>query len=363
VPKATLEELQKLYDDAPASAETIGLAYVSDVDEGITRHRQGKGFCYKLGGAVVKDKRLKERLVKMAIPPAWQDVWICTDPQGHIQVTGRDDQNRKQYIYHEKWRTMRDLLNFYRTILFGRCLPKIREAVNQQLNRRTFDRGRVIAAMIWILDNGYIRIGNDIYFAERESIGLSTMLDNNVIIDGAVMTFTFKGKSGREQHLSLEHPQVAEIIAECKAVRGPRLFQYRDEHGAIAQLTSDDINTFLQEITSHAISAKDFRTWGGTLTAFDYLIEEHRKDHDKKPEKVVLEAVDKAAEALGNTRATAREHYVHPHILGTYGTKNFERYYERAKKLRARPYLTKRETELLHFLEALFEEEFELLKD
>jgi DNA topoisomerase-1 len=358
----SMQQLEQLYLDAAASADAIGLAYVSDTEPGIDRRRQGKGFCYLLDGSTIDDKETTARLKALTIPPAWQDVWICADPAGHIQVTGRDEQGRKQYIYHQKWRAMRDLINFYRLLLFGRDLPKIRKTIEQQLQRRTWDKMQAMAAMLWLLDNGHMRIGNDVYFMERESIGLSTMLDSTVEISGAVMTYNFKGKSGKEQAFELEDKKVAQIVQRCKDVPGERLFQYYDEQHQPQPITSTDINDFLSDITQHKISAKDFRTWGGTVAAFDHLIADHRKNTDKKPEKVVIEAVDKAAEELGNTRAIARKSYVHPHILETYGTKNFAKYYRRAQKQPSKKCLSKREVELLGFLEQLFETEFSLLK-
>jgi len=357
-----LAELEELYLDAAASAKNIGLQYISDSEEGINRQKQGKGFCYKLDESLIDDKETKDRVDELSIPPAWEDVWICTDPSGHIQVTGRDEQGRKQYIYHDKWRTMRDLINFYRTILFAKDLPHIRSVVREQLQRNTIDREQILAAMLWILDNSHIRIGNDVYYEERESIGLTTMLDSSVEIKGPVMSFNFMGKSGKQQMISLEDAKVAKIVKYCKELKGERLFKYINDDKEMVPLTSNDLNELLSSITKHSISAKDFRTWGGTLAAFDHLTKDFKKDNDTKPEKVVLEALDKAAEDLGNTRNVARKHYVHPHILESYGTKYFAKYYESAQEKSTVQNLSKRETELLRFLEQLFESEFKLLK-
>jgi DNA topoisomerase-1 len=213
--------------------------------------------------------------------------------------------------------------------------------------------------MLWILDNTYIRVGNDIYFQQNRSIGLTTLTDRNVVIAGPVVTFAFTGKSGKSQQLVIEHPLIADIIARCRALKGERLFQYK-AGGQLHAVTAQDINDFLKQITEQPITAKDFRTWGGTLLAFDHLIEQQASA--KKPEKVVIEAVDAAADILGNTRAVAKASYIHPHLLETYGSKYFERYYRQAQRARKARGLERRESELVRFLELLFEHEFNSLE-
>jgi DNA topoisomerase-1 len=355
------DTLNQLYIDSQSCAKLIGLDYVADHISGITRVKHGKGFTYKdIGSGNAADKALKQRIAQLVIPPAWQEVWICPSEDGHILATGIDDKGRKQYIYHPKWRTMRDLIKFYRLIIFGRALPKIRSRIDNNLTLQGLSEDKVMAAMLWILDNAYIRIGNDEYFHENESVGLTTLSDTNVVIAGPVITLSFKGKSGKLQEIVLENPTIAKIINELRKARGHRLFRYRQDD-KWHEISADDINHYLHDLTGQPISAKDFRTWGGTLIAFQHLIEENEAQN-KKPEKAVVEAIDQAAAVLGNTRAVARSAYVHPHILSTYGSKDFNKYYTEATKRRKLPRLDKRETELLYFLEQLFEQEFNLLK-
>jgi DNA topoisomerase-1 len=356
------DKLTELYSDSKTCAKLIGLNYVGDRAHGITRVRHGKGFSYKdIGSGSAADKAIKQRIAEMVIPPAWQEVWICPADDGHILATGIDEKGRKQYIYHPKWRTMRDLIKFYRMIIFARALPKIRRSIDEGLKLHGLPKDKVMAAMLWILDNAYIRIGNDTYFQENESVGLTTLSDTNVVVAGPVITLSFKGKSGKLQQITVEHSVIAKIIDELRQVKGARLFRYR--HGDDwKEIAADDINHHLHDLTGQQISAKDFRTWGGTLIAFLHLLEENEVTNNKKDEKVVIEAIDQAAAVLGNTRAVARSSYVHPHLLNTYGSKDFNKYYHESHEQRKLLGLDKRETELLYFLEQLFNREFKLLE-
>ncbi|PLS81355.1 DNA topoisomerase I [Candidatus Saccharibacteria bacterium] len=356
------KELSALYGDAQRCAQTIGLCYSSDAQmQGLTRHRHGKEWSFKdVGGRTITDQQIKEQILKLAIPPAWQNVWICPGLDGHILATGTDEKGRKQYIYHPQWRTMRDLIKFYRMMLFGTSLPRIRKSINTHLQRDGHDFYRVIAAMLWIMDSTYIRVGNETYFQQNDSVGLTTLTDYNIITDGSMVAIGFNGKSGVEQHITFENPTVAKIVAESKDITGDRLFQYLDANGQRHAVTSTDINKYLHEITGVAVSAKDFRTWGGTLAAFTHLIANQYTD--KKTNKVMIEAVDAAAGVLGNTRSVAKSSYVHPHILEAYAAENFSSLYDQVKTVRKKQGLDKRETELLHFLELLFTSEFDLLK-
>ncbi|HET6924788.1 MAG TPA: hypothetical protein VFH39_03095, partial [Candidatus Saccharimonadales bacterium] len=273
-----------------------------------------------------------------------------------------DDKGRKQYIYHPKWRTMRDLIKFYRMLIFGKALPDIRQDIERALGRSKLDKPKLIGAMLWLLDNTYIRVGNEQYYEQNESVGLTTLTRQHVIVAGPVATLSFKGKSGKMQQITFEDQRIAKVLEELRKRPGERLFSYR-EGGTDHMLEPNDINRYLHELTGVTVSAKDFRTWGGTLMAFNHLIEAERsKETTPKPEKVVIEAVDAAADVLGNTRSVARSSYVHPHILAAYGSRNFKHYYDTAARCHKLPGLDKRETELLSFLEQLFEDEFDLLK-
>jgi DNA topoisomerase-1 len=360
-----LQNLEALYGDTQTCAKLVGLRYIEGEEAGYSRQKSGQGFKYlDSKNQTLADKELKRRITELVIPPAWQEVWICPQPNGHVLATGIDEKGRKQYIYHPRWRTMRDLIKFYRMIIFAKALPKIRTDIETSLERKDLDKQKIIAIMLWLLNNTYIRIGNEQYFQENESVGLTTMTDKNIVIAGDVVTFAFKAKSGKEQQITFDDARISQLLAELQRKRKGRLFGYTDEDGDHV-VDSEDINTYLNELTGVHVTAKDFRTWGGTLMAFHHLIETEKLPAEKtpKPEKVAVQAVDTAATVLGNTRSVARSSYVHPHILQAYGTKDFTKYFEQAKQKRTITGLDKLETELVFFLEQLFQDEFDLLKN
>jgi DNA topoisomerase I len=348
-------EINALHDDARRCAEVAGLVYVDGELPGIGRRRAGTGFSY----SDAKRKRLtdvevKARIAALAIPPAWQKVWICPDADGHILATGEDERGRKQYIYHPRWRRLRDLINFYRLIMFAQALPKIRKHYRAQLRRRTLDTERVVAGMIAILDATYIRIGNDVYAEENDSFGLSTLTAKHVRIDGHNVTLAFPAKSNKDALITITDAAIVRLIEQLIKQPGERLFVVDGEI-----IDSDHVNKALLDVSGEHITAKDFRTWGGTLTAFTYL--RARRDTQRPLEKVAIEAVDEAAEALGNTRTVARAHYVHPHVLETFTEHSFEDYLKASKPART-PLLESDERALAAFLKTLFTTEFSLLE-
>ena len=359
-----LAQLENLYEDTKTCARLVGLSYITNESKGYTRKKHGQGFRYfDSNDQVLVDKKLRQYITELVIPPAWQEVWICPDDKGHVLATGIDKKGRKQYIYHPKWRTMRDLIKFYRMIIFAKALPDIRSTIDKDLGRRELDRQKVLAVMLWLLDSTYIRIGNEQYYQQNESVGLTTLTDKNLVIAGNVSTLSFKAKSSKDQQITFDNAQIARTLKSLQDQRGERLFRYKD--GAnYHEVESDDINNYLHDVTGVRISAKDFRTWGGTLMAFNHLIETERLPNAKtpKPEKVVVQAVEAAANVLGNTRSVAKSSYVHPDILTVYGTRHFAQYYKAVKGKRAKG-LDVRESELLYFLERLFEAEFTLLKN
>lgn len=360
----SIQQLEALYSDTKTCAKLVGLSYMDGENAGYTRRKHGKGFRYlDSQNQVLADKELKQRITELVIPPAWQEVWICPKPNGHVLATGIDEKGRKQYIYHPKWRTMRDLIKFYRMVIFAKALPKIRADIDADLRKRNLSREKIIGVMLWLLDNTYIRIGNEQYYDQNESVGLTTLTDKNVVIAGPVTTLSFRGKSGKDQQITVDNKVVASVLSQLREQRGDRLFRYQAGNSFHA-IESADINSYLHELTGVAVTAKDFRTWGGTLMAFNHLIETEQlpAQQTPKPEKVAVEAIDTVAGILGNTRAVARSSYVHPHVLGVYGTKDFSKYYESAKRQRQLSGLDKRENELLYFLEQLFAAEFDLLQ-
>jgi DNA topoisomerase-1 len=291
-----LDQLTELHGDPRRCAELAGLVYVEGAPPGIRRRRRGTTFSYCDSTRAAVDPAVKLRCVELAVPPAWQQVWICADANGHILATGQDDRGRKQYIYHPRWRELRDVINAYRLLVLAQALPKIRAHVQTQLRRRTLDRDRVIAGMIRILDTAYLRIGNEVYAEENESFGLSTLTPQHVSVHRKHVVFAFPAKSGKDAEARIDDVRIARLVAELVETPHQRLFSVDG-----APIDSSDVNAALREICGELVTAKDFRTWGGTLAAFTYLRE--RRDSDQKAAKVAVEAVDEAAETLRNTRA------------------------------------------------------------
>jgi DNA topoisomerase I len=308
--RITRRTITRLHDDAEWAATAAGLRYVSPELPGIRRIKRGKGFSYLTadGSAITAVDR--ERIKALVIPPAWREVWICTDSHGHLQAVGEDDRGRKQYLYHQDWRTLRDLVNFYRLIGFGAHLTAIRSHVDSQLRRRTLDAEQVTAAMIRIVDRCGFRAGSEVYAEENESFGLSTLTRKHVSVHGTCTEFSFPAKSGQQALAVLDDPSVARVVRVLAARRARRLFTV---DGAV--LGADEVNDQLGRLTDDEVTLKDFRTWRGTTVAFGHL-RAHLDASD--PEAEVVAAIDAAAEALGNTRAVARAHYVHPHVVDAY---------------------------------------------
>lgn len=294
--------------DPAEAARTAGLAYVSDQDPGIRRIRAGKGFRYVDARGKAASARHKERITALVIPPAWTEVWICPSPDGHIQAVGRDDAGRKQYLYHEHWTAARDAEKFGNLAAFGHRLPKLREQVDADLTRRGLPRERVLALVARLLDDTLIRVGNEAS-AARDSFGLTTIESRHVEVDGSAVAFDFTGKSAVEHHVELRDQQLARIIAACDEVGADQLFCYLDDDGTVIDVTSDDVNGYVRSIAGDDVSARDFRTWGGTVTAVRDL--GPLAPEDRSPA-AFLAAIDVAAERLGNTRAVCRASYVHP---------------------------------------------------
>ena len=286
---------------------------------GITRKRTGSGFTY-VGpdGKRITDGTELARIRALAIPPAYTDVWICPRPNGHIQATGRDARGRKQYRYHPKWREVRDVTKFERMLDFSRALPTIRERVSRDLAKPGLTREKVLATVVSLLECTGIRVGNDEYAKANRSFGLTTLKDRHVAISGSKLRFQFRGKSGKIHDVVLTDRRLARIVARCQAVPGETLFQYHDEDGVRQTVDSADVNAYLREIAGQDFTAKDFRTWAGTLLAVAALRELGPAATAREGKSLVLQAVDRVAEQLNNTRAVCRKYYVHPAVFETY---------------------------------------------
>jgi DNA topoisomerase I len=284
----------------------------------------------------------RARIRALVIPPAWTDVWICPDPRGHLQATGRDARGRKQYRYHARWREVRDEDKYGRLPAFGRALPAIRRRVTRDLNRSGLPRQKVLAAIVKLLETTVIRVGNDEYARQNRSFGLTTMRDGHVRVAGSRVKFLFRGKSGVQHELELDDRRLARIVKQCRDLPGQELFQYLDEGGTVVDVSSEDVNAYLKKITGTDFTSKDFRTWAGTVLAAKLLCECEPCASTTAGKRAIAAAIDQVAKRLGNTRSVCRKCYVHPAVIDAYldGT-----------IVRAMGKLTDSEAVLLRFLE------------
>ena len=301
------------------TARAAGLRYVSDREPGLRRRRAGKGFVYSgPNGARVGHAATLARIRKLAIPPAWEQVWICPHADGHIQATGRDARGRKQYRYHDGFRAERDRDKYERMFELARALPGLRAACDAALRRPGLPREKVIAAVIRLLEHTLIRVGNEEYSRSNHSYGLTTLRDRHVSVRGAVMRFRFRGKSGVVRDVVVRDARLAAIVRRCRAIRGPQLFQYLDETGSARAISSADVNAFLRQSSGRDLSAKDFRTFHGTVLTALALQAEGVAASQRAARRVVMAALRGTAERLGNTPAVCRRAYVHPVLLEAY---------------------------------------------
>jgi len=313
---AKRNEFHELYADPSKSAAWAGLRYTTDEKPGYTRKKAGKGYTFLDDkGERVSDEKVLERLKALVIPPAWSDVWICKSPKGHLQVTGRDDKGRKQYIYHPDWQQARSLTKFGRMIEFGKQLPKLRERIQEDISSRKLDRRKVTALVLSLMDNSLIRIGNQHYAKSNKSYGLTTLRDKHVKIEGSNIRFAFRGKKGVEHEIDLEDRRLARLVKQCRDIPGYDLFQYYGEDGERHTLESGDVNEYLREATEEDFTAKDFRTWGGTVKMVECLEQVIGEDPDLDKEKSIKAAVKEVAKGLGNTPSVCSKYYIHPTVV------------------------------------------------
>lgn len=313
------EQQSTVVADPEESAKAAGLRYINDLRPGIRRERVGDGFRYiDPKGNEVTDPKTLDRIKSLGIPPAYEDVWISPIANGHMQATGRDAKGRKQYRYHPRWRQVRDETKFERMLQFGAALPLIRQQTEEHLKLPGMPRLKVLATVVRLLETTLIRVGNDEYARQNKSYGLTTMRDKHVVIEGATVTFEFKGKSGKKHHISVEDRQLAKIVRKSRDLPGYELFQYIDEGGERRDVTSDDVNAYLREITGQEFTAKDFRTWAGTVLAALALQEFEAFDSEAQAKKNIVAAVKNVSERLGNTPSIARKSYIHPAVLDAY---------------------------------------------
>lgn len=329
--------------DRPASpliaARAAGLRYVNDDESGLRRRRHGRGFSYRdADGRAVRAPQTLARIRALAIPPAWRDVWICADERGHIQATGRDVRGRKQYRYHLLWRELRDEAKYERTIAFAEALPRLRRRVARDLRRPGLPREKVLAAIVRLLEATLLRVGNEEYARANRSFGLTTLRDRHARIRGSVFKLSFRGKGGRRHEVGLRDRRLARIVRECQELPGQRLFQYVDEEGLPQSVDSDDVNEYLRRAMGDGFSAKDFRTWAGTVLAARALRTATEVEAESRAaQKMLVQAVEEVARQLGNTPAVCRSCYIHPALIDAHlGGTLLDRLSEPASGERAR---------------------------
>jgi DNA topoisomerase-1 len=335
------------------SAAEAGLRYVSDSSPGIRRKKQGSSFRYMdPAGRDVRDPVQLERIRKLAIPPAYTDVWICPHPRGHIQATGRDARGRKQYRYHPGWREIRDETKFTRLLAFAEALPRMRKAVETDLGLPGLPRNKVLATVVRLLEWTCIRVGNEEYARTNKSFGLTTLKDQHVEVNGARIRFEFRGKSGKAHACDVSDRRLARIVARCQAIPGQELFQYLTGDGARQAVSSEDVNGYIRDIAGADFSAKDFRTWTGTMLAATALRELGPARTAREAKSFFLLAVDRVSDQLNNTRAVCRKYYIHPALFEAYSEGTLlDRFARELKRARLKG-LEKEEAAVLAILRA-----------
>ncbi len=305
--------------DPEVSAREIGLTYLLDSSPGMTRRRCGRGFTYRHASGRAISRADRNRIDDLAIPPAWTEVWISPDPRGHLQATGRDDRDRKQYLYHEDWRIVRDRDKFEQLGTFGHVLPDLRRGVTTDLQRRGMEHRKVVALLVQLLDTTLARVGNEVYVDENETYGLTTLRPEHAEIRSRSVTFCFIGKGGAEHTLDVRDRRVATLVRHCRDLGGQELFSCRDQD-EILGLTSDDVNGYLHEVGGDWTTARDFRSWGATAEVAAVLGSMSPPNDESEAAKAVVDAIDQAAARLGNTRAVCRDSYIHPALPEAYLT-------------------------------------------
>lgn len=349
-----MSTVTELVLDPVESSKIAGLRYVNDDSPGIARRRRGKGFEYlDSDGKHIRDKEVLARIRSLAIPPAWKDVWICPRTNGHLQATGRDAKGRKQSRYHPRWREVRDETKYERMKLFGEALPRIREQVEKDLALPDLPREKVLATIVRLLETTFIRVGNVEYAKENHSYGLTTMRNKHVDVEGSTVRFKFQGKSGRRHVIDLNDRRLARIVKRCLDLPGYELFQYVDDDGTVHSVDSSDVNEYLRSITDQPFTAKDFRTWAGTVLASLALREFEAFDSATQAKKNVVAAIKTVAEQLGNTPAVCRKCYIHPTVLECYMCGELQKTLKAAERRAQKNQhaLRQEEVELMYLLE------------
>ncbi len=342
------------FAEPEAAAIAASLRHVSDDAPGIRRRRAGPAFSYvALDGSPIRDKATLARIRALAIPPAWREVWICPIAHGHLQATGRDARGRKQYRYHADWNAVRAATKYERSVEFGRALPAIRARVAADLAKTALPKEKVLAVVVTLLEATLIRVGNEEYSRDNKSFGLTTLQDRHVEIAGAKVRFRFRGKSGKTHEIELADRRLSRLVARCRDLPGQDLFQYVGDNGEPHAINSSDVNEYIREISGQDFTAKDFRTWGGSLLAARELLESRPVDDDLAPKAALVAAVANVAARLGNTPAVCRKCYIHPAVLSAYEErKMYDRWCAERESAKPSEGFDRDEAALLRFLES-----------
>lgn len=339
-----------------ATGSSPPLVYISDESPGIRRRRAGKAFSYfRPDGRRVTDEATLARIRSLAVPPAWTDVWIAPRADAHIQAIGRDQRGRRQYRYHPAWSAIRDAAKFSSLVAFAKALPKLRRQVDEDLRRRGFPLERVVASVVWLLDNTMIRVGNAAYARENRSFGLTTLRSRHVEVNGARLLFAFKGKSGKEWRIGLVDRRMARILRGIQELPGQQLFQYFDAAGGRRSVTSQDVNDYIRKIAGADFSSKHFRTWGGTVRAVSLLADIERPQTQRQARIALNAAIDRVAAQLGNTRAVCRGCYIHPKAIESWEEGRLAGEIDKLRRVHRKPIdgLDPEETLVLRWLESI----------
>lgn len=320
-------------DNLQETIEDAHLRYINDNVDGIKRFKDGKSFIY-LGPKAekIKDKKTLDRINSLVIPPAWKNVWISPHSNTHLQATGFDEKGRKQYLYHPKWIEATQATKFDKMIFFGEVLPKLRRRINTDMKQSGLERNKILATVVWLLGHTFIRVGNEEYVKENKSFGLTTLRNKHVEVKGNEICFEFKGKSGVEHSVKVSDPRVAKVIKQCIELPGFELFQFIDDKGERHIIDSADVNEYLQDVTGEDVSAKEFRTWGGTVLSADTLNEFGDFEDEDDAKKKITETVKTVSKHLRNTPSVCRQYYIHPVVLKTYNDKILIPFFGKIKK-------------------------------
>jgi DNA topoisomerase I len=345
--------LDRAFMEPAEAARAASLRYVTDGKPGITRHRSGSGFTYRdPDGTLLNDRETIKRIRSLAIPPAWKNVWICPHANGHILATGRDARGRKQYRYHPRWRQVRDETKYERMILFAHTLPRIRARVSEDLARSGLPREKVLATIVHLLQSTLIRVGNEEYARNNGSYGLTTLRNQHVQIEGSRIRFRFKGKSGKSHTIEFSDRRMARLVRSIRDLPGQDLFQYLDESGEPQPISSTDVNDYLREISEQDFTAKDFRTWMGTLLAATGLTRDEYFETASEAKSAATAAIAAVADQLGNTPAISKKCYVHPSVLEAFMSREQFDLWAKSSSGASDPGLVPEENALLRYLEA-----------